>query len=154
MLRPEKYQVVSGKGSSQYSLVAFDNALIDAGISDYNLLRVSSILPPNCRCTVKLDVPKGAPLLVAYGTITSNEKGMTIASAVSVALPVDKSEIGVIMEYSGVCSALEAESIVRKMAEEAMVNHGIGIREILSSAVEAIIKDDEYYSVISAIPMW
>ena len=45
---PTGYYVVSGAGVSRVSrLNAFDNALDDAGISNLNLVRVSSILPEN-----------------------------------------------------------------------------------------------------------
>jgi len=36
---PQYYKVVSGVGKSQYPLVAFDNALRDAGIGDFNIIQ-------------------------------------------------------------------------------------------------------------------
>ena len=42
---PTEYRLSSGTGTSPHELVAFDNALLSAGISNYNLLKVSSILP-------------------------------------------------------------------------------------------------------------
>jgi pyruvoyl-dependent arginine decarboxylase len=39
---------VNGIGKSQYPLVAFDNALRNAGIGDFNLVKVSSIIPASC----------------------------------------------------------------------------------------------------------
>ncbi len=36
MNTPKHYTIVSGKGFSKYRLVVFDNALLNAGIGDYN----------------------------------------------------------------------------------------------------------------------
>ena len=151
---PDKFTIVSGMGEAKERLVAFDNALISAGISNYNLLRVSSILPVNCMRAGKIDKREGSVLLTAYGTISSKQPGEKIASAVSVGIPRHSEDIGVIMEYSGVCSKEEAESTVREMAREAMINHGILCKEILSSSIEKIVQNNRYAAVISAIAMW
>ena len=45
---PNSYMLTSGKGFDEDELVSFDNALISAKISGYNLVRVSSILPIGC----------------------------------------------------------------------------------------------------------
>jgi len=39
--------IASGIGSGLTNLAAFDGALNDAGIANYNLLRLSSVIPPN-----------------------------------------------------------------------------------------------------------
>ena len=93
-------------------------------------------------------------MLVAYGSISSNEVGKTIASAVCAAIPQNKNDVGIIMEYSGFCSAKEAEENVRRMAQISMDNHGIRYRELCSSAIEKTVEDSDYVTVISAISMW
>jgi arginine decarboxylase len=40
-------QIVSGVGSAPTQLAAFDAALLDAGIANYNLIVLSSVIPPN-----------------------------------------------------------------------------------------------------------
>ena len=40
-----KVSITSGKAEGPTILNAFDNALLDAGIGDVNLIKVSSILP-------------------------------------------------------------------------------------------------------------
>ena len=151
---PEKFMIKSGIGKDKHHLVAFDLALIDANIANYNLLRVSSILPIACQKTEKVTVKEGSALLVAYGSTSSNKPGTRIASAVSIGVPKDKTSVGVIMEFSGECSAEEAEKEVREMARKAMDNHGFEIGEILSSSVEGIVEGDEFVSVVSAVAMW
>ena len=47
-LVPKKVFFVKGKGFHKIKLAAFEQALRDAGIEKYNLVKVSSILPPYC----------------------------------------------------------------------------------------------------------
>ena len=151
---PKKFKISSGAATAEQELVAFDKALIDAGISNYNLLRVSSILPIGCHLTDTLDKLEGSALLVAYGSISSDVPGETIASAVGVGVPKDKKRVGVIMEFAGVTEAKNADEIVRKMVSDAMKNHGIDCEEILSSSVEKTVIAGEYASVISSVVLW
>ena len=153
---PEKYYISSGKGSSKFKLVAFDNALLDAGISEYNLLRVSSILPANAVQVDAIDLSKGMPLLTAYARIESNEPDEKIATAVGAAIPSNPADVGVIMEYESYnCTAKEAEAIVIAMLEESMANHNIPYKDIVISSAEAIVPSDgNYVSLISAIAFW
>jgi arginine decarboxylase len=135
-------------------LVAFDNALVDAGVANYNLLKVSSILPIGCVRVEKVDKKPGSGLLTAYSSISSNEKGQIISSAVAVGLPENNSDVGVIMEFSDFCSAKETEEIVRKMVVEAMQKHNIPCKEVASSSAEIISVDGEYVTAVSALAMW
>lgn len=51
-----KILIASGIGSGPTKLAAFDAALNDAGVANYNLLRLSSVIPPNTKVDV-LDGP-------------------------------------------------------------------------------------------------
>lgn len=148
----KNYFINSGVGQSQYKLVAFDNALIDAGVSNYNLLKVSSILPASCVRVSSVSMAGGATLLTAYASATSNITGEKIATAVAVGIPGSPAEIGVIMESEGV-EATETEKIARDMVFEAMKNHGIEIDHIESSSVEGVVEEG-FLSLISVIAMW
>ena len=150
---PKCYRLSSGTASDAYQMVSFDSALIDAGISNYNLLRVSSILPIGCIQNDHIDVKEGSALLVAYGTISSNVPGQRIASAVGVGIPEDESMVGVIMEYADVGTAEIAEDAVRNMVSRAMKNHDIPCKDILVSSAETIVTDD-YATVVSAVALW
>lgn len=151
---PTKYKLTSGKGVSKNELVAFDNALIDAGISNYNLLKVSSILPENCFQSQKIDLREGSPLLTAFAEVSSDKPGTHIATAVAVGIPKDQSKVGVIMEYKNYdIDADSARGIVCEMVREAMHNHGIELEEILSSSIDGIV-ENSFLSLISAVVMW
>ena len=102
MLIPTHYTIVSGKGYSEYPLVAFDNALIDAGIGDFNLVKVSSILPAGCQYETHIDVSHGSIVYAAYATATVSE-GQEMSLAVAVAVPSEMRESGVIFETSHPC---------------------------------------------------
>jgi arginine decarboxylase len=119
----------AGHAEGGTPLNAFDNALLAAGIGNINLIKVSSILPPEVPV---IDLPKikpGALIPTAYAAMTSETPGETIAAAVGYALPDDPAKNGVIMEFHGVASRAEAERQIHLMLEEAFRVRGEAIRE-------------------------
>ena len=151
---PQFYRISSGKGVSSHELVSFDNALINAGISNYNLLRVSSILPAGCKKCSTISLKPGSPLLVAYGSISSDKSGQLISSAVGIGVPSENTNIGIIMEYSGFTDAKYAEQIVKTMIEESMKNHNIELDKIQLSSIECEVPETKFLTVISAVALW
>lgn len=153
MNKYRNYFITSGSGTDETEgLVAFDNALLNASIANYNLVKISSILPPHCKQTCSIPLEFGSPILTAFGTCSSSNVGETISSAVAIGVPADENENGVIMEISGVGSAVSMEHRVRKMAEQAMKNHGIELANIVSSSAERTVQEGEgIVSVISAV---
>jgi arginine decarboxylase len=132
---PRKYTLVAGTAEGSTRLNAFDHALLAAGIGNLNLLRVSSILPPDAEFVERLDIPPGALTPTAYGTIASEVPGEVIAAAIGVGLG-EPGEYGVIMEFSGRCTRAEAEAEVRAMVEEAFRTRGRELRRVEIRAVE------------------
>ena len=45
--------LTKGKGVSKEKLTSFEMALRDAGIAEFNLVKVSSIMPPFCKIISK-----------------------------------------------------------------------------------------------------
>lgn len=125
-----------GSAEGYTPLNAFDGALINAGIGDLNLVKVSSVIPPGCTEIEPRELPRGALVPVAYAFITSDIPGEIISSAVAVVLPEEEKQAGLIMEYSARGHREEAEEIVRTMAVEGMTIRGRGIRSIQSCSVE------------------
>lgn len=142
----------AGVGVSAFELVAFDRALRQAGFADYNLLRVSSILPAGVQYRPAIDLPKGSLVPVAYGVFSSSEEGRTIAAAVSLAFPQDPEEIGVIMEAEGYMSEQEARELVAAMAEEAMDDRNLAIARIEVIAVAATV--ELCTAVFAGVALW
>ena len=151
MITPQYYTIVSGKGEGNHSLVAFDKALLDAGIGDYNLVKVSSILPPKCKYMKSINIENGSILFTAYACkiIYSNAFGST---AVGIALPKNPNENGVIFETS--TDDNNAETIVREMCIEAMNNREREIQSITSSTAIITGVPDKYTCALSAVVMW
>ncbi|MCS6922879.1 MAG: arginine decarboxylase, pyruvoyl-dependent [Fimbriimonadales bacterium] len=144
--------VGAGVGVSAFELVSFDRALRQAGFADYNLLRVSSILPAGVQPRPTIEVPKGGLLPTAYGVFTSDEAGRTIAAAVSLAFPTEPDAIGVIMETEGYMTEREAHELVAAMAEEAMEDRNLKIARLEVVAVEAQV--DLYTTVFAGVALW
>lgn len=77
--------ITAGKGHAKTLLSAFDAALKDAGVHNYNLIRLSSIVPPNTKVLVhKYQTPPkeyGHRLYVVQAEIRSRESGKYIGAA-------------------------------------------------------------------------
>ncbi len=132
--------ISKGKGSSANGLPSFDKALLDAGVGNYNLVRLSSILPADCTYVdvkdIAAHIKEGSLLPTAYSTITSDVEGETIVSAIGVGIPKDKSNVGVIMEYSTKnVTETEALGTLRNMIDEAFVERGWDLDKMLVTSI-------------------
>ncbi|HEV8643002.1 MAG TPA: arginine decarboxylase, pyruvoyl-dependent [Methylomirabilota bacterium] len=130
----------AGHAEGGTPLNAFDNALLAAGIGNINLVKISSILPPDVPV---IDLPKikpGALVPTAYAAVTSEVPGETIAAAVGYAVPDDAAKNGVIMEFHGQTTREEAERAIRAMLDEAFRVRGEPIREMKVLAVEHTVE--------------
>ena len=130
----------AGHAEGGTTLNAFDNALLAAGIGNINLVKISSILPPEVPV---VDLPKikpGALIPTAYAAITSDVPGERLAAAVGYALPDDPAKNGVIMEFHGHGTREEAERQIELMLEEAFRVRGEPIREMKVVAAEHVVQ--------------
>jgi arginine decarboxylase len=126
----------AGHAEGGTALNAFDNALLAAGIGNINLLKVSSILPPEVPVVELPKIKPGALVPTAYAAITSETPGEIVAAAVGYAVPDDPAKNGVIMEFHGVASRDEAERQILAMLDEAFRVRGETIAERRVVAVE------------------
>lgn len=147
---PKKYFVTAASSEGETSLTAFDGALLQARVGNTNLLRVSSILPPDCKYVPDLVIPPGSLLPIAYGSITSSDHGDIISAAVGVG--IQHGSFGVIMEFSGKCSKKEAEAKVIRMVEEAFHIRGLTLDEIKVAATEHVVEN--IGCAFAAVPLW
>ncbi len=130
----------AGHAEGGSTLNAFDNALLAAGIGNINLIRVSSIVPPDVEI---VDLPKikpGALIPTAYAAATSEVPGQVVVAAVGYALPDDPAKPGVIMEYHDVADRETAERTIREMLDEAFRVRGETIREMRVFAAEHTVE--------------
>ena len=130
----------AGHAEGGTPLNAFDNALLAAGIGNVNLLKVSSILPPDVPVVELPKILPGALVPTAYAAITSEKPGQTVAAAVGYAVPDDPTKNGVIMEFHGVASQQDAEEAIDAMLEEAFRVRGEPIHDKRIVAVEHTVE--------------
>ena len=135
-----KVSVTAGTAEGGTTLNAFDNALLQAGIGNINLIKVSSILPPEVPVIELPKIKPGALIPTAYAAITSETPGQTIAAAVGYAVPDDPAKNGVIMEFHGAATRAEAERQINLMLDEAFRVRGELIRERGVMAVEHTVE--------------
>lgn len=132
--------ISKGKGSSVNGLPSFDKALLEAGVGNYNLVRLSSILPADCEWVdvddITEHIKEGSLLPTAYSTITSDVQGDVIISTIGVGLPVDKSKVGVIMEYSTKnVTEDDALTTLRSMITEAFAVRGWELETMITTSI-------------------
>ena len=97
--------LTKGVGRHRDKERAYELALKDAGVSNQNIILVSSIFPPGCRI---LDRNEGLKKLTP-GKITfcimaknyTNEKSRLIAASVGIAIPEDFNNYGYLSEFHG-----------------------------------------------------
>ncbi|HLC60615.1 MAG TPA: arginine decarboxylase, pyruvoyl-dependent [Candidatus Nanoarchaeia archaeon] len=102
---PTKMFFTKGVGMHKDRLASFEAALRDAGIEKFNLVYVSSILPPNCKIITKEDglllLKAGQIVFVVMARSETNEPNRLIVSSVGVAIPSDPSTYGYLSEHHG-----------------------------------------------------
>src|SRR3989344_5078188 len=103
MFVPAKIFFTKGVGVHKDALAAFESALRDAGIEKYNLVYVSSILPPNCKIIPKeeglKDLKAGQILFVVMARSETNEPNRLIASSIGIAIPKNSENYGYLSEH-------------------------------------------------------
>ncbi|MGB9904425.1 MAG: pyruvoyl-dependent arginine decarboxylase [Desulfotomaculales bacterium] len=147
---PRKYFLTAASAEGETGLTAFDKALLAGGIGNINLIRVSSILPPEAQYCPGLVIPEGSLVPVAYGYIISETPGELIAAAVGVGVGLNS--FGVIMEFSGRCGQAEAREKIARMLRESFAVRKIEMVDLKIAAVEHRV--EKIGCALAAVPMW
>lgn len=149
-----KYYLGAGAGNGNTELNSFDAALISAGMGNYNLLKVSSILPPKCTYYDRITVDEGQPVYVAYASLTTAQRHVLMSAVIGIGIPKDSNNTGVIMEYSGYCDKKHAQDIVSKMVTDAMRKREYEIERIEYISVESYSSNSCYTTVFAGVALW
>src|SRR5512140_3296332 len=116
---PKRLFLTKGVGKHKERLTSFELALRDAGIAAQNLVRVSSIFPPNCKIITRKEGLKYLnPGEVVFAVVAENstrEPHRLIASSIGLAIPADRSTYGYLREHH---SFGETDDIAGDYAEE------------------------------------
>lgn len=98
-------QLTKGTGSGDTKIAAFDAALFEAGIANYNLIRLSSIIPPGSRIEIgKAEIKPdefGHRLYVVYACEIQNEIGKDAWAGIGWTLAKDGAGKGLFTEHEG-----------------------------------------------------
>lgn len=152
ILTPTKYFIVRGCAEGYSELNAFDAALLNAGVGNTNLVRLSSILPPHCEEISPVRLPQGALVPVAYSSLTSSEPGQVLTAGVAIAYPEDEDHCGLIMEHHDCAPADVVEEQVRRMAVEGMEFRGQRIKDVKSLVAEHVV--EKKGAAFAAVVLW
>jgi arginine decarboxylase len=116
---PKRMFFTKGVGKHRERLTSFELALRDAGIAAQNLVRVSSIFPPNCKMLARKEGVKYlSPGEVVFAVVAENsthEAHRLLASSIGVAIPADRNTYGYLSEHH---SFGETEDAAGEYAEE------------------------------------
>jgi len=103
MKHPTKLFLTKGVGKHKEKLASFEDALRNAGLAEYNLVKVSSIYPPGCRI---ISIKEGKKLLtpgqIVYCVMAenaTNEPHRLIAASIGLAIPRRKNHYGYLSEH-------------------------------------------------------
>jgi arginine decarboxylase len=103
MLLPKKAFLTKGVGVNKHKLTSFELALRDAKIAPYNLVRVSSIFPPNCKLITKEAglkyLAQGQILHVVLAENSTNEPNRLIAASIGISFPKNPNTCGYLSEH-------------------------------------------------------
>ena len=176
-LVPKKVFFVKGKGFHKSKLAAFELALRDAGIEKFNLVTVSSILPPYCIEISKEDGLKqlrpGQIVYTVMARASSNEFSRLICASIGVAKPADKGHYGYLSEHhtygvkpektGDIAEDLAAEMLARTLGvpfdpdanydeKREIYKMGGKIIETKNITEDATVRnEDEWASVLAAV---
>lgn len=101
---PQRLFLTGGIGRHKERLASFEMALRDANIAVFNLVYVSSILPPQCTIVSKEEGTKalrgkeGGIVFCVMARQDTDEPGRQIASSIGIAIPHDKNRYGYLSE--------------------------------------------------------
>ncbi len=128
-LVPREVFFVAGMGRHEDELMSFELALRDAGIEKFNLVPVSSILPPGCAVVEKEEglskLQPGEIVFCVMARYSSREEGEEIFASIGAAIPEDNGVNGYIAEHSGRWYD-GAEKYAEKLAMEMVKSQGNG----------------------------
>lgn len=100
---PRKFFLTSGVGAHKDQLSSFEAALRDAGLAPFNLVSVSSILPPGCKKVTwqkgLQELKPGEIVFVVLARNTTNEPNRLVAASVGCAIPANRKRYGYLSEH-------------------------------------------------------
>lgn len=147
---PKEFFVTSGRATSQVSeLNAFDLALKNAGISQCNIVSVSSVLPPKCQERKLKDIPIGSITYAVVARIDGKEN-TTISAGIAWTWEKTK-KYGIVAEAHGNMNQKALKEMLEWKIKEMAKIREIQIDEIKYQTETLNVPRNNYGSVIAAL---
>lgn len=100
---PRKVFLTKGVGRHKEKLASFEEALRDAKIANFNIVPVSSIMPPHCKLVPAAEGLKklrsGQILHAVLARNTTNEHHRLVCASIGMAIPRERALHGYISEH-------------------------------------------------------
>jgi len=139
-----KVSITSGRAEGPTKLNSFDNALLDAGIGDVNLIKVSSIVSGKTKIVQLPKLEGGAMVNCVLSHAFSDQRGDIITAVIVVARA---DSLGCVVEHS----AVNRDPQEVKIEAEAMVNYMMEIRGLKIKEINTEMVSHEVISMGSAV---
>lgn len=134
-----KVSITSGKAEGPTKLNAFDNALLDAGIGDVNLIKVSSIIPTGAEIVELPQFPAGKMVNTVLSYVSSSREGDQLCAVIAVAI---SDELGCVVEHGGINQDPEkVKGEALDMVNSMMRIRGLEIKDIIIKCQEHRVKN-------------
>lgn len=102
---PSRVFLTRGVGRHKDKLTSFEWALRDASVARFNLVRVSSILPPGCKIVSRHGgvgtLVSGEVVFCVMADNATNEPHRLVSASIGLAVPRDPSRYGYLSEHHG-----------------------------------------------------
>ncbi len=160
MVVPTKVFFTRGKGVHKDQLVSFEMALRNAGIAPFNLVYVSSIMPPDANIVSRDEglaaLRPGEIVYCVMAKNTSNEPNEIISAAIGLAVPqIHDKQHGYLSEHHCVglsekqCGAY-AEELARTMLDTIMQKQGGNILKTSNISIAAETDEEGNWTTVVA----
>jgi arginine decarboxylase len=133
-----RISITSGRAEGPTKLNTFDNALLNAGIGDVNLIKVSSILPKDAEIVPVPELTPGDMTNSVLSYVSSDNEGDIISAFVAVAIA---DEFGCVVENTGINrNPDDVKSEAEEMARYMVDVRGMKLKEIIIEGKSHIVK--------------
>lgn len=140
----------AGAAEGDTELNAFDNALLSAKIGNFNLVRVSSVLPEDVELVQHAPrIVPGSLVPTVYSVQVSARAGETVAATVGIG--VADGTHGMIYESHG-HSLRASEDAVRRMIDEGFARRGLRLKDVIVRSAEHRV--ERIGCAVAAVVLW
>jgi arginine decarboxylase len=145
---PSRLFLTKGRGQHKEKLASLEQALRDAGIAPFNLVKVSSIFPPYCKLVSKEEGLKalrpGQIVFLVMSENSTNEPHRLISASVGLAIPNNPVHYGYLSEHHSFGqnekeAGLYAEQLATEMLATTL-GRDFDIREIWDGKEKKVFK--------------